>query len=87
MAAPAAEPPPNEATTRCDNKGSGTAAPFVRPPCAGHFSDLLFREVFPTDRIAMSLGVGFHFKTGQVRFRGMLEVVMPVNDRRRVVPT
>ncbi|MCU1540120.1 MAG: hypothetical protein JWM01_1067 [Arthrobacter sp.] len=35
----------------------------------------------------MSLGVGFHFKTGQVRFRGMLEVVMPVNDRRRVVPT
>ena len=51
-----------------------------------HFSDLLFREVFPADRIAVSLGIGFHFKTGQVRLGGQLEVVMPVNDRRRVIP-
>ncbi|MDQ0822911.1 hypothetical protein QFZ79_000651 [Arthrobacter sp. V4I6] len=67
--------------------------PFVRPrhgafrPLARSTSDLLFREVFPTDRIAVSLGVGFNFKTGQVHFRGLFEVVVPVNDRCGVVPT
>ena len=59
--------------------------PFALPLC-GAFLDLFLREVLPTDRIVVSLGVGFNFKTGQVHFGGLLEVVMPVDDRCGVVP-
>ena len=34
----------------------------------------------------MSVRVGLHFETGELRLRGRLEVVMPVNDRCGVIP-
>ena len=34
----------------------------------------------------MSVCVGLHLKTGELRLGGRLEVVMPVNDRSGVIP-
>ena len=66
-------------------KGAATAAPFVMPS-AGPCSDLLFREVLLSDSVVMSVRVGLHFKTGELRLGSRFELVMLVNDRCGVIP-
>ena len=64
MAVPAAEP--RSEHPELTGKGSGIVRSLSMPWRAAA-SDFLFGEVFFSDRVVMSLRVGLHFKTGEVR--------------------
>lgn len=64
MAVPAADP--RREQQELTGKGSGIVRSLFHA-LAGRCSDFLFGEVFFSDRVVMSLRVGLHFKTGEVR--------------------